>query len=110
MCEHRDFSSKVEIEAIVDTGHWRAGITIYCKTCGVQFQIGDLPVGLELEKATVSPDRTKAYLPIFPYTGFQQPVPGSRSMPLPAKVVHPDVPEVRLNEDGTVLTEQEGSL
>ena len=66
MCEHKDFEANVVVNRLEDSGRFMADVTIRCKDCGTPFQFVGLPVGLNLDGATVSLDATEARLAIVP--------------------------------------------
>src|SRR5439155_15831666 len=66
MCEHKDFEANVVVNRLEDIGRFAADVTIRCKECSLPFQFVGLPVGLNLDGATVSLDATEARLAIVP--------------------------------------------
>jgi hypothetical protein len=58
-CEHKEFAASVKVERIEDIGRFAADITINCSECGEPFRFLGLPIGLNLNGATVSFDLVK---------------------------------------------------
>jgi hypothetical protein len=66
MCDHRNFDAKVSVNRLEDAGRFTADVEINCAECGVPFKFIGLPIGLDMEGATVSFDGKEARLAIAP--------------------------------------------
>lgn len=65
-CSHPDFAATVEVSRLEDSGRFAADVRIKCVACGVPMRFLGLPLGLDLNSATVSVDGTEARLGIAP--------------------------------------------
>lgn len=65
-CKHMQFDSKVMINRLEDTGRFVAEVTITCVECKLPFRFMGLPIGLDLNGATVNHDSTEARLSMLP--------------------------------------------
>jgi hypothetical protein len=66
LCPHLNFSARVEVNRIEDTGRFMADISISCSDCGLPFSFKGLPQGLDVEGATVSPGGTEGRFALAP--------------------------------------------
>lgn len=66
ICTHAQFSAIVEVNRLEDVGRFQACIRIQCIECGGVFEFVGLSMGVDLEGAAVSVDRTEARLAIVP--------------------------------------------
>jgi hypothetical protein len=65
-CSHPEFFTEAVINRLEDTGQFMADITIRCEVCGEKFRFPGLPVGLDINGASVSVDGCEARLAIAP--------------------------------------------
>ena len=65
-CEHTDFEANVAVARINDTGRFMADVTVKCAGCGTPMKFLGLPLGLDMNSATVNFDGTEARLAIHP--------------------------------------------
>lgn len=65
-CQHTNFQSFVTVNRLEDTGRFSADVTIKCVDCETPFRFIGLPIGLDLNGASVSVDGTEARLAIAP--------------------------------------------
>lgn len=65
-CEHPSFDAHVAVNRLADTGRFTADVRISCRACGVPMRFLGLPLGLDINSATVSTDGTEARLGIAP--------------------------------------------
>ena len=63
-CEHKNFSASVSVNRLEDVGRFCADVSIKCDDCGQPFRFLGLPLGLDLNGATVSFDGCEAHLAI----------------------------------------------
>lgn len=69
LCQHLNFSAIVTVARLTDTGRFMADVTIKCADCDLPFCFKGLPVGLDCNGATISPDGIEARLAIAPGPG-----------------------------------------
>lgn len=70
-CAHEDFRTDCGVHRLSDTDNgpvtgYMLDVRITCTQCGLPFKFVGLPVGLELQGAAMSFDRTEAHLAISP--------------------------------------------
>lgn len=65
-CEHENFDAHVAVNRLEDVHKFAADITIKCLDCGLSFRFLGLPVGLNLDGATISVDGTELRIAIEP--------------------------------------------
>jgi len=65
-CEHRSFNAFVEVNRITDPARFTADVKISCAECGIPMRFIGLPVGLDLNGASVSVDGTEGRFAIAP--------------------------------------------
>lgn len=63
-CLHENFSARVNVNRLTDSGRFNADVTIKCADCGEPFRFLGLPCGSDLNGAAVSADGTEARLAI----------------------------------------------
>jgi len=63
-CNHENFTAKVDVHRLEDSGRFSADVSIKCVQCGTPFSFLGLPAGLDLNGASVSVDGTEARLAI----------------------------------------------
>jgi hypothetical protein len=66
MCKHENFSAKVSVARLEDSGGFMAEITIHCTECGVPMEFLGLEPGIDTQGAKVSVDGTEARIAISP--------------------------------------------
>ena len=72
-CKHKDFHAVVSVTRLEDSGRFSADIRIECNDCHLPFQFLGLPLGLDLNGATMSIDGQEACLAIAPVGSIPQP-------------------------------------
>ena len=65
-CKHFNFECKTTVNRLEDIGRFQADIKINCKDCGKPFRFVGLPVGLNLNGASVSFEGTEGRFAILP--------------------------------------------
>lgn len=75
-CKHESFEANVDVNRIEDAGRFMADITIRCADCGTPMRFLGLPLGLDMNSATVSFDGTEARMGIAPAGEAVPPVNG----------------------------------
>jgi hypothetical protein len=82
-CAHKDFSARVDVIRLEDTGRFMAEVTVHCTECKKPFQFLGVETGFNFHTPTVSIDGLKVSLPISPegmeQSPFQKMVHGKRS-------------------------------
>jgi hypothetical protein len=63
-CTHDSFQANVTVNKLEDSGNFSADVKINCAECGEVFRFLGLPVGMDLNGASVSADGTEARLAI----------------------------------------------
>lgn len=63
-CAHENFRAQVDVARLEDSGRFSAEIRIECVDCGVPFQFLGLPIGIDLNGATISADGLEARIAI----------------------------------------------
>lgn len=80
MAEHcihnKGHVAEVEVAYLEDTGRYSTGIKIRCVDCGQPFRFIGLPLGLNLNGATMSIDGLEARLAIMPADRVPSPLEG----------------------------------
>ena len=76
-CKHAaNHTAEVRIAVLQDTGRFMAEVRIRCAECGVAFQFLGLPLGLNLDGATMSVDGEEARLAVAPVGRVMRPLEG----------------------------------
>ena len=65
-CAHEDFSALVTVVRIENGKKFQAEVIVNCAECGIPFLFLGLPIGLDLDGATISVDGLEARLAISP--------------------------------------------
>lgn len=65
-CDHQQFSVRVEVVRLEDTGKYAADVTINCVECGVPMVFLGLPRGLDPNGAATNVDGTELRAAIHP--------------------------------------------
>ena len=65
-CPHEIFEASVNVNRLEDVGRFCADITVHCTQCQTPFRFIGLPIGLDLNGASVSVDGTEAHMAIAP--------------------------------------------
>jgi len=73
-CKHMDFKALVRVVRLEDIGQFSAEVKIECADCHLPFQFLGLPLGLNLNGATISVDGQEARLAIAPVGSVLQPL------------------------------------
>lgn len=73
-CKHMNFNAGVKVIRLEDSGRFSVEMLVNCKDCGEPFQFIGLPVGLNLNGATVSFSGLQARLAIAPSSETTNPV------------------------------------
>lgn len=76
-CEHEDFKAHVAVHRLQDSGGFNADVHINCAVCGLPFQFVGLPLGVDLNGATMSADGQEARLAIWPVGKVLHPLEGA---------------------------------
>lgn len=77
-CTHEVIDASVNVHRLEDSGQFQAELEIKCAECGEPFLFLGLPIGLDLEGVTVSPDCQQARLAILPASQSKLPSLGVR--------------------------------
>jgi hypothetical protein len=75
-CKHMNFKANVSVNRLEDTGRFMAEVKINCAECGLPFQFLGLPLGLNLNGASMSVDGQEARLGIAPVGRVLHPLAG----------------------------------
>lgn len=82
-CSHDEFTAQVSVSRLHDIGRFMADVSVWCRDCGLPFSFTGLPLGISLDRATLSIDATELRLPLEP---------GPRPIPVSGSIVV-DVPQ-----------------
>lgn len=65
-CAHTDFTCRVDVNRLEDVQRFVADVAIWCLHCGLPFSFTGFPLGISMERPTLSIDATEARLPLEP--------------------------------------------
>lgn len=65
-CNHPEFEASVDVNRLEDAGRFCADVRIVCAKCGKPMRFLGLPMGLDINGASVSHDGTEGRFAIHP--------------------------------------------
>jgi hypothetical protein len=65
-CDHRQFEAWVELFDLTDAGRYQLELRVRCAICGAPFRFLGLPIGVDLQGASMNEDGTHARLAVLP--------------------------------------------
>lgn len=84
-CQHLQFTAQADVMRLEDISRWVAELRIWCIDCGLPFSFTGLPLGISVDRPTLSIDATEVRLPLEP---------GPKPIPL-GGTIQVDVPRRR---------------
>jgi hypothetical protein len=63
-CSHQQFTAQVSVSRLEDIGRFVADVAVWCLDCGLPFSFTGFPVGISIDRPTLSIDATEARLPL----------------------------------------------
>lgn len=76
-CKHEQFYCNCTVNRMEDIERFNMEVTVHCEQCMTKFQFLGLPVGLNLNGASVSPDGLEGRFGILPIGETPSPIEGS---------------------------------